>query len=51
MIDDLQSRVAGRDKIWVDRLPRIEFVDPLVVEVREGYENRHILIERDGSSL
>jgi hypothetical protein len=45
-IDDLQYNVAKEHKDWVGRLPRIKFVDPLLVEVREGIDKKHILIEQ-----
>ena len=44
-IDDLQHHFDEKNKIWIDKMPRIEFLETLVVEVRERYEKKHILIE------
>ncbi|KAI2489908.1 alpha-kinase [Fragilaria crotonensis] len=45
-IDGLQNHFAQEHKGWVDRMPRIEFVDPLLVEVLDRNDKKHILIER-----
>ena len=45
-MNDLHNHFAEKHKAWIDKLPRIEFVDPMLVEVLDGYEKKHILIEQ-----
>lgn len=47
-MDDLKSHfVKELNRAWISRLPRIEFIEPLVVEVRDGpVEKRSMLIEQ-----
>jgi len=45
-LDSLHVHFRVRDIEFLKKLPRIEFVEPMVVEVRENQEESNILIER-----
>lgn len=45
-LDNLTQHFDAKHHRWVKNLPRIEFIEPMVVEVEENGQERNILVEK-----